>query len=169
MFERVHAFEINPELTAGIKALGRTNVEVVESGLSDRHGAATLFTPVLNGIPMTGWASLQPGNCPDTDEHREQAVVVATLDSYQVTNVSFMKIDVEGHELEVLNGGRATIEATRPAILIEIKDRNLAEVHQFFDSLDYVSKRLEDFVGIPGSRENYIFVHHVDVSKVVRT
>ena len=129
LFDSVHAFEINPELTAGIRSLGRSNVEVSDIGLSDRKGTATLFVPVLNDIPLTGWASLQPGNCPDTDEHLERPVVIGTLDSVRIADVSFLKIDVEGHELEVLNGGRVTINATRPVVLVEIKERNLDAVH----------------------------------------
>ena len=51
---------------------------------------------------------------------------------------SFMKIDVEGHELRVLMGAQETIKKHKPAILIEIHgftEEN--EVHVYLKSLGY--------------------------------
>jgi hypothetical protein len=46
---------------------------------------------------------------------------VITLDSLQLTNVSMIKIDVDGLEDNVLGGARNTIVSNRPVILIEIQ------------------------------------------------
>ncbi|HUC06406.1 MAG TPA: FkbM family methyltransferase [Acidimicrobiales bacterium] len=58
------------------------------------------------------------------------AVRVDTLDSLcrreGVRRLDFVKIDVEGAELEVLWGGRRSIEAHRPVLLIEIESRHTA-------------------------------------------
>ena len=43
-----------------------------------------------------------------------------SIDSFVFSNVSMMKIDVEGYELPVLKGARRTIRKWHPAILIEI-------------------------------------------------
>ena len=43
-----------------------------------------------------------------------------TLDSFGFENVSLIKIDVEGHENQVLAGAANLIRASKPAILIEI-------------------------------------------------
>jgi FkbM family methyltransferase len=52
---------------------------------------------------------------------------------------SFVKIDVEGWEWPVLNGGRRTIAECRPAVLAEIqsKSRDKARVWDLFAGLDY--------------------------------
>ena len=51
---------------------------------------------------------------------------------------SFMKIDVEGHELRVLMGAQETIKKHKPAILIEIHDfTEENEVHVYLKSLGY--------------------------------
>lgn len=52
----------------------------------------------------------------------DQMVVVdiMPLDSLMLTNVSLIKIDVEGMEMEVLQGARDTILRNRPALLVEI-------------------------------------------------
>jgi protein O-GlcNAc transferase len=42
-----------------------------------------------------------------------------TLDSYGLTNISLIKIDVENHENEVLEGAKQTIELNKPIIFLE--------------------------------------------------
>ena len=46
-------------------------------------------------------------------------IEIKTLDSYNFKNVTFIKIDVEGYELEVLKGAKKTIEESYPDILVE--------------------------------------------------
>jgi len=48
-----------------------------------------------------------------------EEVEMRTLDSFGFTDVSFMKIDVEGHEDFVIRGARKTILNSHPVILIE--------------------------------------------------
>lgn len=50
----------------------------------------------------------------------EKDVQVKRLDDFGIADVDFIKIDVEGHELEVLKGGAATIERYRPVLLMEV-------------------------------------------------
>ena len=42
-----------------------------------------------------------------------------TIDEINLPRLDFIKIDIEGMELEALEGGRATIEKSRPVMLIE--------------------------------------------------
>jgi FkbM family methyltransferase len=48
-----------------------------------------------------------------------------TLDSLGLTQVSFIKIDAQGSELEILQGARQTIFTARPVIFIEIEEEQL--------------------------------------------
>ncbi|HSX12955.1 MAG TPA: FkbM family methyltransferase [Chlamydiales bacterium] len=43
-----------------------------------------------------------------------------TLDSFNLDNVSFIKIDVESYELNVLRGAKETIQRNKPVIVFEI-------------------------------------------------
>lgn len=52
-------------------------------------------------------------------------IKVVTLDSKKLTNISIIKIDVEGMELQVLEGAIETITREKPVIFIEIWKRNL--------------------------------------------
>lgn len=156
-FTKVYAFELNYDLSKSLTDYASDNIEVIHEGLSSEFQDATLYIPIQKGRPLTGWASLVPGNCPGISEHLEKAVKVRPLDSLGLLNVSFMKIDVEGHELEVLKGAEQTIQGQRPYILVEIKDQNLEDVFSFFSKLGYKSNRLSDFVDHAPSHENYIF------------
>ena len=110
LFTTVYAFEINDSLTCDLQCAGLKNVRVINKGLSSKAGQATLYIPVLNGLPLVGWASLAPNSCPETDQHVQKQVETCTLDSFALSEVSFIKIDVEGHELEVLRGPRHDCE-----------------------------------------------------------
>jgi FkbM family methyltransferase len=145
----VHAFEINPGVTVHLQRASLPNVHLLHVGLSSAAGPVVLYIPLLHGrLPLEGWASLTPGNCPDTDVHAEVMGHVRTLDSYGIVDVDFMKIDVEGHEIELLKGARDTLARYRPRILAEAK--NLQPVADLLAPLGYRPRRADEF-GVRGS------------------
>ncbi|MBV8144368.1 MAG: FkbM family methyltransferase [Gammaproteobacteria bacterium] len=145
----VYAFEINPGVTGDLERAELPNVKVMHVGLSSVERSVVLYIPLLHGkMPLEGWASLTPGNCPDTDIHTEITGEVRTLDSYAIANVDFVKIDVEGHELELLKGARETLARYHPRILAEAK--NLSPVAALLAPLGYRARRADDF-GVTGS------------------
>jgi FkbM family methyltransferase len=78
-------------------------------------------------------------------------VEIRRLDDYNFENIDFIKIDVEGFELEVLNGAQETIKCSRPILLIEVFDENASVVKNYFECLDYsLLVVLEDY--------NYVFI-----------
>jgi FkbM family methyltransferase len=157
-FSTVHSFEINDELTNELAAYNPGNIVIHHEGLSSRSGNATLYIPVLNGRPLTGWASLTSGNCPDTRVHVTKEVTIRTLDELALAPVSFIKIDVEGHELEVLKGAANTIARNRPILLMEVNAAHLEEATAYFSRLNYQRKKLQELVDVTGSPDNYLFL-----------
>ena len=55
---------------------------------------------------------------------KARKVQVRTLDSFELDNVSFIKIDVEGHEEAVIEGARGLLLRNRPVLLVESEDRH---------------------------------------------
>ena len=115
-------------------------VRVETVALSDVQGEANLRILERDG----GRSTIERDNAledPDGSEKCEITVPTRRLDDYQLDSVSFIKIDVEGHELAVLRGASATIRRSQPMILIEIEERHkpnsVRDVHEFFANLGY--------------------------------
>jgi len=136
-FARVYSFEANEDVAANLKSSNSPKIHLEICGLSSTAGEATLYIPMQESVKLTGWASLQSGNCPDTSRHTEKTVQLKTLDSFGIENVSFIKIDTEGHELEVLRGAVQTMNSNRPVAIIEVMDRNRESIMDYFKQLDY--------------------------------
>ena len=157
IFSKVYAFEVNDDVTGDLIGLASPRVELIHMGLSSKPGKLTLYIPVSKGVQLNGWASLQPGNCPDTNEHVTKKVEVRTLDSFGLRDVSFMKMDVEGHELEVLHGARETLAASRPVVLLEVKEYNVEKVAAFFEELGYEEVKVGRATVLEGVAANHVF------------
>lgn len=52
-------------------------------------------------------------------------IEMRTLDSFELQNVDFIKIDCEGGELDVVRGGEATIRRCHPCMIVEQKPHKL--------------------------------------------
>jgi FkbM family methyltransferase len=143
---RVLAFEPNPRVLPSLQAIatGSPGVVVHPVALSDVPGRASLQVPTLRRSvarprPIDPMASLSvPDNRSDA-EHDIVTVEVRRLDDVLGADaagpVTFVKCDVEGHELAVLRGADAVL-AERPAILIEVEQRHQdTPVEDVFDHL----------------------------------
>ncbi len=158
LYSKVIAFEPNPQVSAPLVNARLSNVTVIHEGLSSAPGAATLYVPVSQGVVLHGWASLNDRNCPEATTHERISIVLKTLDSMELKDVGFVKIDVEGHELEVLHGGAVTIQRDHPHLLIEVKDEHRSQVRALLSEWGYLETTLQEVAGRPGSPDNLIFI-----------
>lgn len=71
------------------------------------------------------------------------AVEMRTLDSFNLRNVSFIKIDVEGYEDPVLRGAAETIRYNHPVIVLEIQG---GENHD--DPTPQLRRKIRETIGI---------------------
>lgn len=113
---RVHCFEPLAECCCYIRNHHAVNITVHNVALSDTVGALELHVPIINGRVVYTRASLDRPDGPS----ESRRVEVRTLDSYGLSNVGFIKIDVEGVEAAVLRGAKRTLETYHPNLLVEI-------------------------------------------------
>jgi FkbM family methyltransferase len=123
-----HAFEpqriIHYQLCANTFINGLDNVHCHNFGLSDKEERLMLTMPDYASEGNIGAFSIdkevRENEYECTTEGRKEPMVVFTLDSGAHKNVRLIKIDVEGHELEVIKGGIKTIKANNyPPIIFE--------------------------------------------------
>lgn len=118
---RVIAIEPQRALAAYLdQAFARSpQVSVRNAAVSDQPGTMQLCIPQEDGRPVRGHASLSRV----VSEATYETVAVSTLDDVIGDACpSFMKIDVEGHELAVLRGARQFLERCRPTMVVEMTD-----------------------------------------------
>ena len=128
--KNVIAFEPVPELNRLLRAnfaRAEVPVEVRETALSSKAGPVTLRLPFTKlGFPKHGRATIERRNplaYPDTGEIRSIQVRGETLDALAAADIGFIKIDVEGHELDVLKGGKRVLAKSRPVLVIEAQEK----------------------------------------------
>ena len=150
---KVVTFEPQPWAFKGIKKTlvknNIKNVKVVNAGLSDMKGR----------IKFCSDGSGSSSVCSERSAGRKKwaevyDIPIVTLDSYKLTNVSVMKVDVEGHELNALMGAKNTIENSRPVIVLEVwrkRTNRLRKIKDFMASVNYKIQHIsaDDFICFP--------------------
>ncbi len=96
------------------------------AALGDTVGTARMRVPAIAGVGIVHqWASLAKSfEGLDGVGVYEFEVPVLTIDSLDLHDVSAIKIDAEGYEIEVLHGGRQTIQSCRPIVSCECEERH---------------------------------------------
>ncbi len=115
----VYAYEPNPKIFRILEAGARGNVTTRPIALSNRTGRALLRVPKTPKGYSNQGASLNFDAVGES--YGEVDVETRRLDDESLTNIGFMKIDVEGHEFAVIEGARETIARDRPTLLVEIE------------------------------------------------
>lgn len=152
--EKVHSFEPNPIIFKYInKNLKKfiKNIHLYNFALSNQNKTMNLKIPIRNSNSNKeifeeyyemGKATIHNENNFENYENFE--IQTKTIDELSFDNkISFIKIDVEGHELEVIEGAKNTIKRDKPVLLVEIEKqytkKEVAESINFINSLGYKS------------------------------
>ena len=160
----VVTFEPNPKSYAAIldhiNLNGLSNVRVIQMGLGSKRETLKFLVPGSSGL---GSASLEKQKQYLMQKDIQVFYIeVDTMDNQIATNIlpkpDFVKIDVEGLEIEVLHGMIQTISKYRPAIFVElhgVREREVVEflldhcykIHQVEDQIDIDRQKIERIRG----------------------
>jgi FkbM family methyltransferase len=131
---KVYAFEpvkrIYDKLIENVN-LNSFDINCIEKATSDSDGEGIIYdTTDLHSL--TASMEHQPGNMTgDSIETTIQLIKLSTfIEKNNIAKVDLMKIDVEGHEPEVLRGFEPFFDKFRPNMLIEIVTDEKAELLQ---------------------------------------
>lgn len=106
------------EATLGANALRQA--EVIRCAVGDHDGSAEFTVPVVTSAQADSGTARIGAAGPD---HETLSVALRSLDSLiaerGLNRVDLIKIDVEGHERQVLDGAEATLGRFRPTLVIE--------------------------------------------------
>jgi FkbM family methyltransferase len=118
MFEKVSAFEpisINQECFDRNLAKDRGRVVLHPYALGAEDGVAEFRVKEHN----SGTTHIKVDG-----ESVQETAIMKRLDDFDLQNVDFLKIDVEGYELPVIQGGEQMIKKWRPVVIVEQKPGN---------------------------------------------
>ena len=134
----VYAFEPNPFPLRYLYGLVSENVKVVPIAISNHNDEVILNIPKK----PKGWSS-NGASLKDTNVfHIKYKVDSRTIDSLKIENIEFIKIDVEGNEMAVLEGATETLLNQKPNLLVEnefIHQEKPYEIFKFLEEYNYIA------------------------------
>jgi FkbM family methyltransferase len=145
---KVHAFEPSQQMARLLRRTSAANVSIHEIALSDQDGEADLYIPQGEDGLVHGLASLERQLDPAIKSVVSAHVPTSRLDTMVNEDVAFVKVDVEGHELSVLEGAVGLIDRCQPVFLVEAEDRHREQatrsIFDFFHNQAYRGVFLSD-------------------------
>ena len=131
----VHSFEPNPVIFNELqKYLPKiiNNINLYNYAISEKEEKKLLRIPIRDSnvdksnyeeYYKMGLATIHEKNI--FDNYDEFEIRCKKLDEFNFKNkISFIKIDVEGHEIEVVNGSKELIKNFKPNLMIEIEEKH---------------------------------------------
>lgn len=164
----------------------RNSISTINCGASNKSSTSTIYIPINpnNSISIKE-SSLDQDfirmKLKSRKKYITDTIKVDSLDKilkgYNLINLSLIKCDTEGHELEVLQGAKNTIAKYKPAILLEIfPTRNRPKVKKlitllrrmkyspFILSKNHLPETISIKMLISGTSTNYLFIHQSKLS-----
>lgn len=157
--KRVICFEANPttaellQININLNNLTEViNTEYLGIGLGDSLDVCEITYPQVNNI---GAAQLSKNINVSADGNL--SAVVMPLDRLNLKELpDFIKIDVEGMEVQVLNGMSNIISMTHPTMFIEVDNKNRDAFNQWIAKYHYVI--VDSYKRYPAN-ENFLIKH----------
>lgn len=152
-------------LKENIKGNNLKCIELVNKGLGNVQGyAEVVFTDEDN----MGATTLEY-----RDNNKEDLIEIITIDTFveqqAISELDFIKIDVEGFETNVLQGAKQTLTKFLPDIWVEVTLSSYKEVMRQLSCLNYVPVDIEGFNMLFLNRSKHTDLIKYDNDKVLES
>jgi FkbM family methyltransferase len=135
-----------------LRYLLKKNVKIYDYALSNKNKFEYIYIPKVNFNYDYALATLNYKNIIKFKEFKRIKIKLKKFDklfsnTYSFKDIDFIKIDVEGHELEVLKGMSKFLKKSKPIFLIEIEkghNKNFNKVFSFFIKKKYKTYILKE-------------------------
>jgi len=142
---------------------GCSNVRMTNSGLGSREDAVLIQTGRTSGKGLGGCARIMEIK----EGCAHEMIRITTIDKVvpKDQNVSIMQLDVEGFEMEALQGGIETINASKPYLVLEaVVDKkydpdSILRNEWFIENILSRGYKLADFDGVMGDKGHRAKIH----------
>lgn len=148
-FSKVYAFEPQKDvfklLKKNILVNDCQNVVINDFGLSDKESTAKMRCFDENKPVNIGSIGITD------DENGCETIQIKTLDTLNIQDIGFIKIDIEGHEYNAFIGGLNTIKKNKPVIIFEEHNKK-SKVFNLIESLNYKIEKISytnDYLALP--------------------
>ena len=153
---KITSFEIQPKILNIFRENIQMNglepfVTICDYGLSNQN-ETKLFNLPKNYNINSNPGALSLLNKTSDNAYEDVPIQLRRLDDLGLENISLIKIDVEGYELEAFEGGKQTISRDKPVILLEIWPHNLEKYK------NWISVNFPFYNLVPVSQDDYILL-----------
>lgn len=148
----IYAFEPIPKAFDHLKEnidLNHYKITAVKKAISNFNGTAEIFLPKDTDFAYSVTVNKNLG------QNNSAALVIETItiDDYvsehNIPRIDLLKIDVETHEPEVIEGYSKLIRAHQPSILIEILNEDVgSKVEELIKDMEYLYFNIDELGGV---------------------
>jgi FkbM family methyltransferase len=145
------------------------NARAIHAAIAAETG--TMRVPIPDYLKPASFGSLELrpragvefiGQPIDYSEHGAAEIRTVTIDSLGLARIDLIKIDVEGMELEALEGGKGSLARWRPIMIVEALKSDKARLRSVLEQLGY--RLFEIGMNLLGIHDSDKSLTHVKVS-----
>lgn len=172
---KIFSFESNPIISSllSFNCKNEPNIRTHPFAVSDVTGELiSMETIDMRGRVNSGIYGISSKNFPTNQ------CITLKIDDYQLEELDFVKMDIQGSELKALTGMRNTLKKFMPIIFLEVEECHLlkqkassAEVIRFIHALGYQTYRIEndypvDHIALPTSKKNLLHELNLNLREI---
>lgn len=132
-FEKVLCIEPNPACAKYLRSVLGDNCTIIDAAASNKDEYRNLRVPVSSNSPETTRGTISERNIfqdmeiSSVQEHSVHCIRLDDLATDLVPSgarIALIKVDVEGHELEAIEGAEGILKRHKPVLFVELEQRH---------------------------------------------